>query len=148
MIPIEGKQKRLKVKVPKGVENGQTIRLKGQGAQSHRGGQPGDLMLEVVIRPNNEYERNGLDLTMKHSITFGQAYFGASTEIVTPWGKVNLKIPKGTNGGQKMRLKGKGMKKGRQHGDLYVLLNISIPSRNDEEAENMVKQLETLYSKK
>lgn len=148
LVPIEGTQKRLRVKIPRGIDNGQTIRLKGQGAPSMSGrGQPGDLMLEVKIKKDSEYERSGLDLTKKQSMTIGQAYFGSIIIVSTPWGNVNLRIPKYTNGGQKMRLKGKGVKQGKKQGDLYVQLYIALPSRNDETADRIVKEMESLYEK-
>ncbi|MCP4679873.1 MAG: DnaJ domain-containing protein, partial [Deltaproteobacteria bacterium] len=132
-LPINGVRKRLKVKVPRGMEDGQTIRLKNQGAKSNSGGQNGDLLLELQVRQDSNYERKGMNLLKHETITVGQAYGGTVLPVETPWGKVKLSIPKGTQGGQKMRLKEKGVEKGKEKGDLYVIVNIKIPKKRDEE---------------
>ncbi len=145
-LPIEGERKRLKVKVPRGIEDGQTIRLKSQGGKSAGGRQNGDLLLEIQVKQDRVYERKGMNLVKHESITVGQAYAGAVLPVETPFGKVKLSIPEGTQGGQKLRLKDKGIVKGEKKGDLHVIINIKIPRKRDEETEEIVKNLETRYS--
>ncbi len=145
IIPIDGERRKLKVKIPQGIEDGQTMRLKGQGARSAGNGPAGDLLLEIAVKEDKSYERKGMNLTTKVSVTVGQAYEGAAIPVETPWGNVKLSIPKGAQGGQKLRLKGKGAKKGDQSGDLYVFLNVRIPTKRDRETKEIVKSLEERY---
>jgi DnaJ-class molecular chaperone len=147
VIPLDGEQKKLKVKIPKGIDSGQTMRLKGQGGKSYTRGVSGDLMLEIKIKKDKAYERKGLDLEKTENLTIGQAYKGAVVPIDTPWGQVKMSIPPGTQGGQKLRLKGKGIKKGKAQGDLYVLMNIRIPVQQDKDVEEAIEIIEALYDK-
>jgi molecular chaperone DnaJ len=121
------------------------MRLKGQGGKSHTGGVSGDLMLEIQIRKDKTYERRGLDLEKAEIITIGQAYKGSVVPISTPWGQVKMSVPPGTQGGQQLRLKGKGIKKGKAQGDLYVKMNIKIPLEQDEEVKEAIEIIEALY---
>jgi curved DNA-binding protein len=147
VIPVDGERKKLKVKVPRGIADGQTMRLKGQGGKSNNGGLPGDLMLEIKIKKDKTYERRGLDLEKTEMITIGQAYRGAVVSIDTPWGQLKMSVPSGTQGGQQLRLKGKGIKKGKEQGDLYVRMNIKIPVEQDEKAEEAIEIIEALYDR-
>lgn len=146
VVPVEGEQRRLKVTIPKGIEEGQTLRLKGQGGKSRgRGGTAGDLLLEISIKADSNYQRKGLDLIKRESITVGQAYNGESIEVSTPWDTVKMSIPQGTQGGQRLRLKGKGMRRGKKRGDLYIQVDIRLPKRRDKETKDAVDRLEELY---
>ncbi|MCP4604998.1 MAG: DnaJ domain-containing protein [Proteobacteria bacterium] len=145
VLPMDNKKKKLKVKVPRGIESGQTIRLKGQGQESTNGGPPGDLHLKIKIKKDREYERKEINLIKKEQITVGQAYNGAVIPVDTPWGKVNLSVPRGTQGGQKLRLKEKGVKKGKETGDLFIQIAIVIPKKRDEETKKAVEILEERY---
>ena len=145
IVPIEGEQKKLKVKIPEGIESGKTIRLKEQGGRSRHGGAPGDLMLEIVVRKDRNYERDGIDLIKKEKITVKEAYEGTQKEVETPWGALKVTIPPGTQGGSRMRLKGKGIKKGEESGDLYLLLVVQIPTKRDKKTKNAVEQLDKCY---
>ncbi len=145
IIPIEGEQKKLKVKIPRGIESGKKIRLKGQGQRGSGQGTSGDLILEISVRPDRVYERDGMNLTKTEYITVGQAYNGTTSTVDTPWGKVNLKIPEGTQGGQKMRLRGKGVTSGEQKGDLYVRIAIQIPSKKNAQIEEAIDVIESAY---
>lgn len=146
VIPIEGERKSLKVRIPQGLETGQSIRLKGQGARSQMGGEPGDLIIEVSVKDDSVYTRKGNDLEKTETITVGQAYLGDTIEVETPWGKGRLNIPPGTQGGRRMRIRGHGIRKGEKKGDLFVAINIRIPEGRGEEVEEAVKNLEKLYS--
>lgn len=145
VLTMGKEQKKLKVKIPEGIENGQKIRLKGQGQQGTSGGPPGDLILKIKIKKGKDYERKGIDLVKTENITIGQAYNGANINVETPWGKGVLTIPQGTQGGQKMRLKGQGVRKSSGRGDLIVVVNIQVPTKRDKETEQVISKIEERY---
>ena len=145
IVPIEGERRNLKVKIPQGIEDGKSIRLKEQGARSKTGGDNGDLHLEIRIKRDKIYERNGNDLYKKEMFTLGEVYHGVIKEIETPWGRVKINVPKGTQGGSKLRLKGKGVKKGKEAGDLYVNVAIMVPKGISKETEEAVNAVEKCY---
>jgi curved DNA-binding protein len=145
VIPIDGERKTLRVKIPEGIESGKSIRLKEQGAKSNSGGVPGDLLLEIRIRKDRIYEQDGLNLVKKEKITVKEAYDGVQKEIDTPWGMLKMTIPEGTQGGSKMRLKGKGIKRGGEQGDLYVQIAIQIPTKRDDQTREAVDRLDEKY---
>lgn len=144
-VPIDAERRKLKVKVPQGIEDRQSMRLKGQGARSQDGGTAGDLLLEIRIRDHPRYRRSGLDLEVRETITVGQAYRGSSLPVETPWGKVKVTVPAGTQGGQRMRVKGHGVRRGGESGDLYVQLAIRIPTKRDSELDDVIEKLEQMY---
>lgn len=137
--------RKLKVRIPKGVEDGQTIRLGGQGARGRGGARSGDLMLEIRVRDDKEYVRKGNDLEKRVQVTLGRAYNGGEMEVETPWGKGTLKVPPRTQGGTKLRLKGQGIRKNGVAGDLYIRMDIKVPTGDDERTEEAVKALEESY---
>ncbi len=145
VIPVEGNQKRLKVKIPKGIEEGQKIRLKEQGGVSQSNGKSGDLIIEIKVKSDKIYQRKELNLEKKENITIGKAYDGGVIEVDTPWGQVKMTIPPGTQGGQRMRLKGKGVKKGSNKGDLFVQLNVAIPTKRDKKTKKAIEKIEEMY---
>lgn len=146
LVPVAGEQKKLKVKIPKGIESGKSIRLKNQGASGSFGGSSGDLLLELRIsESSNDYRRYGENLVKEQGITIGQAYFGDSIKVETPWGEGNLKVPPGTQGGIKMRIKGHGIRKGEKRGDLLVQINILLPTDTDKKTSDLVTKLEKRY---
>jgi len=145
LIPVDGQQKKLTVTVPKGVQDGKKIRLKGQGGKNPMGGESGDLILELKVRKDSVYKRDGYDLEKEELITIGQAYFGDVIEVETPWGKGKLKIPEGTQGGRRLRIKGQGVRTSNKNGDLYVRLHIKIPQNNDKKTIEIIKKLEKAY---
>ncbi|MDD5308136.1 MAG: J domain-containing protein [Deltaproteobacteria bacterium] len=145
VVPMGHERRKLKVTLPQGVEDGQIIRLKGQGGRTGRGGPAGDLLLEIRIKPDPAYQRQGLDLVKRETVTVGQAYHGVVVKVETPWGQGKLTIPPGTQGGQKMRLKGQGVRRGAARGDLYVQIGIRVPTRQDEQTAAAVDKLESFY---
>jgi DnaJ-class molecular chaperone len=145
VVPIQQERRKLKVKLPRGVEDGQTIRLKGQGARGPFGGEPGDLLIEVKVKDDKQYERKGDDLTKKLPVTIGQAYEGATMQVETPWGKGKVTIPAGTQSGQKLRLRGQGVRKNGRRGDLYAEIMVKVPEKRDEETKKAVGILEEKY---
>jgi molecular chaperone DnaJ len=138
---------RLVARIPAGVDEGSRIRLAGKGAARTPGGPVGDLYLVVHIRPHAHLERKGKDLFLDVPITVGEALSGATITVPTPTGEVKVKIPPGSQSGQQLRLKGKGVPdaKNQQDGDFYVKLLIQIPAYQSERARRAVDLLETCY---
>ncbi len=126
--------KLLDVRIPAGVEQGQQIRLRGQGNEGHGGAEPGDALIEVDIEPHPHFRREGLDIHLTVPVTLPEAVLGAKIEVPTVSGPVTLTIPKGANTGTKLRLKGKGIApEGRTvAGDQYVTLELHLPEVQDE----------------
>jgi DnaJ-class molecular chaperone len=119
----------IKVKIPEGVADGQTIRLRGKGSPAQMGGQPGDLNVLVRVTPHPFYERRGDDIHIDLPVTAGEAVRGAEIEVPTIHGPVRARIPSGTQGGQTFRLTGKGVKKkGGGKGDHYYRVEIVLPT--------------------
>ena len=142
VVPVEGERRKLKVKIPKGIEEGQSIRLKGQGAK--RGGSSGDMILEVSIAEDTQYTRNNMDLEKEERVKFSTAYLGGTVEVETPWGNGKVKVPERTNGGKKIRIKGHGVRKGERRGDLYVKIVVEVPSESSKEMKEAVERLKEL----
>ena len=141
------KRKTIKVDIPAGIDNGQTISLRGQGHAGKNGGPKGDLLLTVLVRPHELFRREGTAVFCEAPITFAQAVLGAELEIPTIDGKVKYAIPEGTQSGTVFRLKGKGIPvlNGRGRGDQYVTVSIETPKGlNREQKEALKKFSETL----
>lgn len=137
---IVARPKTLKVKIPAGMRDGQHIRLKGQGAPGIGGGDNGDLFIEVELAPHPMFTVEGRDLLLTVPIAPWEAALGASVTVPVVGGKVNLKVPKGSNSGRKLRLKGKGLP-GKHPGDQIVVLQVVMPEQHSEEAEKLYQQL-------
>ncbi len=124
------KQRTLSVKIPKGVKQGQRIRLTGQGSPGAGGGRAGDLYLEIEFKPHQIYRVDGADIYIDLPITPWEAALGATVKVPTPAGSVDLKIPKGTASGKKLRMKERGIP-GKSAGNLYVVPQITLPPADD-----------------
>ncbi len=135
------KERTLNVKIPKGVKQGQNIRLKGQGSPGIGGGQAGDLYLEIEFNPHPIYQVNGQDVSMELPITTWEAALGNKVQVPTPAGKVDLKIPAGTSSGKRMRLKGRGIL-GKPPGDFYITLAIVLPDKLGDKEISLYKTLQ------
>jgi len=122
----------LDVVIPKGASDGQTIRLKGQGAPG-RGGQAGDALIELKIAPHPVFKRDGADLTMDLPVSVPDAVLGGKIQVPTPEGAVMMTIPKGSNSGKVLRLKGRGAYAGGKRGDLLAKLAVTLPETPDDE---------------
>jgi len=142
-----GERRHLKVKVPEGVEDGQTLRLKGQGAASPDGGPAGDLLLEIRIRQDESYRRKGLDLYRVVPVTVGEAWRGGPIGVATPWGRLKITLPPRSQGGKRLRMKGKGVNRNGVQGDFYVQISIQIPLGDDAETASAIEALEKRYPK-
>ncbi|HEX7113156.1 MAG TPA: DnaJ C-terminal domain-containing protein [Mizugakiibacter sp.] len=130
-----GGERVLEVKIPPGVLPGQTIRLAGQGHAGHQGGRAGDLLLEVAVREDPHYALEGRNVLSTLAVAPWEAALGASVSVPTLGGPVELRIPKGSQSGRKLRLKGRGMP-GEPPGDQLVTLAIHAPPAHDEVAEH------------
>jgi curved DNA-binding protein len=136
----------LTVELPAGVESGHRMRLKGRGRPGLRGGLPGDLYIEVVVLPHPFFHRDGQNLVLELPITLDEAWRGADIEIPTLEGWVRLPVPPGSRGGERLRLRGKGLPgASRRRGDLYVHLCLRLPDRLDA-AGRSLERLAGLYS--
>ncbi|MDH5355986.1 MAG: DnaJ domain-containing protein [Gammaproteobacteria bacterium] len=136
--------KKLKVNLPKGVAQGQKIRLSKQGHPAPGGGQPGDLYLEMDILPHPYFKLDGNDVIFRLPITPWEAAQGTTLQVPTLSGKVDLKIKPGMQSGQKMRLKGKGMP-GPTGGDQLVEIMIQTPPVQNEEDEKFYRQMKKQF---
>jgi DnaJ-class molecular chaperone len=122
----------LEVSVPAGIEDGQQIRLKGQGQPSPFGGEAGDAMVTVKIANHSYFRVDGRDLRLDLPLTLYEAVLGAKVNVPTLDGKVELNVPAGSNGGRTLRLRGKGLPNpGGTSGDLLVTLRIVLPDETD-----------------
>ena len=141
------KRRTIQVNIPAGIDNGQTISLRGQGHAGSNGGPSGDLLITVMVRPHEIFRREGTSVFCEAPITFTQAVLGAELEIPTIDGRVKYTIPEGTQTGTVFRLRGKGIPvlNGRGRGDQYVTVTIETPrDLNREQKEALKKFSETL----
>lgn len=133
----------LDVKIPAGLTEGQTIRLKGKGEPGHGTGGPGDALIEIEVLPDPRFVREGDDLIYELPISLSEAVLGGKVNVPTPTGAVAMSIPKGSNTGSTLRLKGKGApKRGGGAGDELVRLKIVLPRSSDPDLEAFVANWE------
>lgn len=130
----------LNVRIPKGVREGQLIRLGGQGAPGAGGAPPGDLYLEVHFYPHSVYRVEGHDLSLTLPLAPWEAALGATVKAPTPTGVVEVKIPAGSQSGRKLRLKGRGIP-GEPPGDLYLVLEVVVPAADTERAQQLYRTM-------
>lgn len=135
------KKQTLQVKIPAGIDNGQQIRLAGQGEAGKNGGEYGDLYIVFRIRPSKEFTRHGTTIYSQVPISFAQATLGDQIQVDTVHGKVSLKIPAGTQPNTHFKLRGEGVPilNGEGNGDHEVTVNVTIPKKvNDKQKEALV----------
>ena len=123
------RQHKVSVSVPAGIDDGQTISLRGQGNAGVNGGPAGDLLITVLVQPHARFERDGASILLEQEVSFAQAALGAEIEVPTLDGKVKLNIPEGTQTGTTFRLKGKGIPFLRNggRGDQFVTVKVAVP---------------------
>ncbi len=127
------------VKIPPGLVDGQTLRLKGKGAPGTGKGGPGDALIEIEVRPDRRFTREGDDITLELPISLTEAVLGGPVRVPTPTGDVTMSVPKGSNTGTKLRLRGKGApRRGGGQGDQFVRLKVVLPKTPDPELEAFV----------
>jgi curved DNA-binding protein len=140
--PLPAISKTLNVKIPPGVSNGERIRLKGQGAPGSGGGANGDLYLIIHFVPHPLFDVEGHNLVLTVPLAPWEAALGSQVTLPTLSGKINLRIPANTQAGQRLRIKGKGLRnKAGEPGDLYALFKIVIPAQADESGRALWAQL-------
>lgn len=139
-----GQSLRVSVKVPPGIESGKKLRLSGKGEPGQPGAQAGDLLIKISVLEHPDFKRQGADLVVTRPVNFSQAALGATVEVPTLEGKnLSVKVPKGTQAGAKLRLKGQGLPrfKGSGRGDLFVKITIEVPKRLSKEQKALLEKL-------
>ncbi len=135
------REKTLNVRIPKGVKEGQHIRLKGQGGPGIGGGPAGDLLMEIHFRPDRRFKAEGRDVYLDLPVAPWEAALGAKIKTPLPGGgAVEMKIPAGTQCGRKLRLKGKGIP-GRVPGDFYVVVQVVLPPADTDKAKELYEEM-------
>lgn len=137
------KPKKLEVKIPPGVDTGDRIRLAGEGEVGRRGGRPGDLYVDIHLRPHTLFERDGSDLYTEVPISVVTAALGGELDVPSLEGRLNVTVPAGTQTGRVFRLRGKGMPsvRGGAMGDLMVRVSVETPVNLDERQERLLREL-------
>jgi len=140
-LSIQGRN--VKVRIPQGAQEGDKLRVKGAGGSPGPGHAPSDLLLTVRVKPHPYFERKGLDLTVDVPLKPGEAYFGCKVDVPTPSGSVQLKVPPHSQSGQLLRLRGKGVTRGADTGDLYVRFMIQMPNAENDALKSAVETLDS-----
>jgi DnaJ-class molecular chaperone len=130
----------LEVAIPAGTRDGQTLRLRGKGRPGIGGGAPGDALIEIAVRPHPVFTRKGDDIHVELAVPLDQAVLGGRVTVPTPSGPVTMTVPKWSNSGAVLRLKGKGARHRGGHGDEYVTLKVMLPDKPDPEIEKLIAQ--------
>lgn len=141
-----GEEQTVRVRIPAGADHGDELRVRGQGTPGVNGGAPGDVVIRTKVRPHPYFVRDGLDLTLRLPITLGEARRGGPVSVPTPSGAVQMKIPVRTQQGAKLRLKGKGVLRGKEQGDMYVVLDIRMPDSQDPALDELLAQTDSFYA--
>jgi len=139
---VEKRQREVKTRLPAGVKDGQTIRLKGRGGPGRNGGPAGDLLVELTVSPDRLFGRKGDNLTVTVPVTFAEAALGADIDVPTLEGsRVTLRIKPGTQTGSRHRVRGKGIETKKHTGDLIVTVVVQVPDELTEEQRVAIEQL-------
>ena len=134
-------RKKVIITIPSGVDTGSKIRLKGQGGRGQRGGPAGDIVITFQVRPDDDWSREGLDLVTLVPVNIAQATLGSKVSVATLNDKtVSIKIPAGTPGGKRFRVRGQGISKDGKQGDLLVEVRVEVPEKLTAEQEKLMKQ--------
>jgi molecular chaperone DnaJ len=148
-ITLQGEDgKPFKVKIPAGVSDGQKIRLRGRGRPSPDGGETGDIVVAVSVRPHPVFTREGLNLRVTVPVTFTEATLGATIEVPTLGGDpVKLRVAPGTPSGRVLRVKGRGVQTAKGTGDLLAEVQVAVPSHLDDAAREALERYQELEPK-
>ncbi|MCL1834879.1 MAG: molecular chaperone DnaJ [Oscillospiraceae bacterium] len=140
------RNKTINVNIPAGIDDGQTISMRGQGNAGVNGGEPGDLFVTVSVLPHAKYEREGNAVLLQMPISFVQAALGDEVEVDTLDGKVKYTIPGGTQTGTVFRLRGKGIQnlRGGGRGDQYITVNVEVPKVLSDAQKDLLRQYAAL----
>jgi molecular chaperone DnaJ len=129
------------VRIPPGIANGERVRIPGKGNAGMHGGPPGDLLITFEVQPDPEWKREGLDLIRTVPVNVAQATLGSRITVRSLHDKqVALRIPAGTDSGKRFRVRGQGIEKGGQRGDMIVEVAISVPDKLNEKAQQAMKE--------
>lgn len=144
------KTKKIKIKIPPGVDTGSRLRIRGEGEEGERGGPPGDLFVFLFVEPHEFFVRDGDDIVCQIPISFSQAALGTEIEIPTLNGKKNLSVPRGTENGEILKIKGEGFLKIRGHGrgDLIVQIFVKTPKNLSKRQEEILREFDEISAKK
>lgn len=140
------KREKLSVKVPAGIDEGQRLKLSGQGDSGSNGGPAGDLYVMIHLQEHEFFKREEYDVLCEVPISFSQAALGSEIEVPTLGGRVSMKIPEGTQSGQKMKLRNKGITKlgGYGFGDQIITIHVETPTKLSKEQKEIFKQMQEL----
>lgn len=141
-LSLQNGTKEITVRIPRGAADGDKVRVAGHGGEGALGGPKGDLVLTVRVRPHPCFERDGLDLSLDLPVTISEAFYGSKVQVPTPTGVVTLTVPKHAQSGQVVRLKGKGVERQGQTGDLYVRFLVQLPQVDSPEVARAVDQIQ------
>jgi curved DNA-binding protein len=142
--PLGDRTETLSVKIPRGIESGKRLRIPGKGGKAPYGGIPGDLYLKLEVLEHPVFKREGRDLMVEREISFSEAALGTKVLVPTVEGKtLSVKVPAGTQSGSRIRVKGHGLPdmKGQTRGDLYVRINVKVPSKLTKIQKDLIQQL-------
>ncbi len=139
-LGILKRQEEIKIKVPSGIENGEMIRFSG-GGEAVRGGTPGDLYIKVHVKNHKLFHKNGNDLIMNLEVKLTDAILGSEYEVETLDGKSKLKIPEGTNTGDILQIKNKGVPNGNRRGDILIHTKVQIPKKLNKTTKELIQKL-------
>lgn len=139
---VERRPRQVRTRIPAGVRDGQTIRLKGRGGPGRNGGPAGDLLVQVTVRPHELFHRRGDDLTVTVPVTFAEAALGGDIEVPTLDGEqVKLRLKPGTQSGSRHRVRGRGIATKKHTGDLIVTVEVDVPRDLSDEQRAAIEQL-------
>lgn len=137
---IKKEQTEISVNIPGGIQNGEMIRMTGQG-EAIMGGQPGDLYIKIHVKPHATIKRDGANLEAPLHVKLSDALIGNTYVVETLDGKVDIKIPAGISHGEKLRIKGKGVPQGGRRGDFMVKVSVDIPQKLSRKARKLIEEL-------
>ncbi len=141
-IGLDYGRRTLRINIPSGVEDGMRIRVRGEGESIGASGETGDLYLNVHVKNDPRFHREGMNIYLEKEIGFTQAALGDEVQADTVDGKVKLKIPAGTQNGDKLRMKGKGVQSGRGRGDQIVIVKVVTPKKLSRKQKKLMEELD------
>lgn len=146
--PCKGKgrvseHRKIRLNIPAGVDTGTRLRVATEGEGGYMGGPPGDLYVEIRVKPHNHFERRGDDLIAELSVPYVQMLLGAEIEVPTVTGKAKLAVPKGTHHGDNVKLSGEGLPslRGNRRGDIYFTVNVQFPEKLHKDEEKLLREI-------
>ena len=142
--------KRITLKVPAGIDNGQIITMRGQGESGERGGPPGDLQIFVTVKPHKYFTRRDFDLYCEVPVSFTQAALGSEIDVPTLEAPLKYNVPEGTQPGTVFRIKGSGIQNlhGAGKGDLYLTIKVEVPRKMSDKQKDLLRQFEATVTGK